>query len=159
MADFKLEKQTWTDADFEEMGWHDATVRALGFDDEAHRLLIDLDYIFEWIHPKEEEYFEFWTAPTVMIFAQVSSLSVSFTQDENFLLSGIAVQDLYREPGALSQDLHKYRFELFQGEFSFESSGYRMVVTGDAIRNSSQSLSMEERNGFGHFRAAVSELE
>ena len=116
MADFKLEKQTWTDADFEEMGWHDATVRALGFDDEAHRLLIDLDYIFEWIHPEDEGgHFEFWIAPAVMVFSEVSSLAISFKEDENFLLSGIEVQDLYRGPSALSENLHRYRFELRPG--------------------------------------------
>ena len=39
---------------FEEMGWHDSLIRSFAFDDENWRLLLDLDYIFKWVHPAEE---------------------------------------------------------------------------------------------------------
>ena len=49
-----LEKAVWTQDDFPVMGWHDATVHAIGFDEDelwSERLLLDLDYIVEWIEP------------------------------------------------------------------------------------------------------------
>jgi hypothetical protein len=71
---YQLEKTLWTGADFELMGWHDARVQAISFGKD-YQLLLDIDYIFEWVYPEEgETYFKFWIAPCTLVFENVYSL-------------------------------------------------------------------------------------
>lgn len=48
-------KTTWTEADFDAMGWHDNAIHAVAVEqlpDAPGRLLLDLDYIVEWVPPE-----------------------------------------------------------------------------------------------------------
>jgi hypothetical protein len=73
-----LEKATWTDADFGVMGWHDAALHALAIEPSPPypgRLLVDIDYIVEWIAPSPSETtFSFWLCPATLVFDQASDL-------------------------------------------------------------------------------------
>ncbi|UEG54066.1 hypothetical protein LLH06_03660 [Mucilaginibacter daejeonensis] len=72
---YELEKTLWTGADYEQMGWHDARVHGISFG-KNYQLLLDIDYIFEWVHPKEgETFFKFWIAPCTLIFENVYKLA------------------------------------------------------------------------------------
>jgi hypothetical protein len=47
-------KTIWTDADFDAMSWHDNAVHAVAFEpqpSDPRRLLLDIDYIVEWVPP------------------------------------------------------------------------------------------------------------
>jgi hypothetical protein len=47
-------KTIWTDADFDAMGWHDNAVHAIALEpvpSDPGRLLLDIDYILEWVPP------------------------------------------------------------------------------------------------------------
>ena len=46
----KLEKSIWGDDDFSEMGWHDSKIWGFLPDTEKWEYLVDLDYIFNWVH-------------------------------------------------------------------------------------------------------------
>ena len=44
--------QTWSDSQFSEMSWHDNHVHALRIVEDVHgagQLVLDLDYILEWM--------------------------------------------------------------------------------------------------------------
>ena len=75
-----ISKAIWTDADFDDMGWHDAAVHGLATrpeDDHTGRLLIDLDYIIEWVPPADgETYFSFWIVPATLVFEHTWDLTL-----------------------------------------------------------------------------------
>jgi hypothetical protein len=52
-AIYQLEKNIFTEADFEQMNWHDCHIHSFSFNDN-YELLMDIDYMFEWVHPKKE---------------------------------------------------------------------------------------------------------
>lgn len=55
---YTLEKEIWTEADFENMGWNDNTIHAFSVDYD-YKFLHDIDSIFKCIPPKSEKYFKF----------------------------------------------------------------------------------------------------
>jgi hypothetical protein len=61
-----------TDLEFDEFSWHDATVHAVALEpaeDHPGSLLIDLDYIVEWVAPgRPGGAFRFWVAPATLTF-------------------------------------------------------------------------------------------
>jgi len=70
--EYNLEKWVWTEADFERMGWHDSRIYALAFSPDTFELLLDIDYIFQWVHPQlGEKSFQFWVAPATLVFQNV----------------------------------------------------------------------------------------
>ena len=72
-----LEQWVWSDADFERMGWHDAQIHAIGWSQPSGELLLDLDYILEWVGPcGAEDSYQFWTAPATLVFRDVTELSI-----------------------------------------------------------------------------------
>jgi len=42
-------KTHWTEQDFDLMGWHDSKIYSINFDMDNHRIIFDIDYIFDWI--------------------------------------------------------------------------------------------------------------
>ena len=49
---FQPEKWIFTEADYESMGWHDSNIHAISFLPETFELVLDIDYILQWIHPE-----------------------------------------------------------------------------------------------------------
>lgn len=79
MEKIEIGKSIWTEADFEQMGWHDCTIYGMalkeGDDVLSNELYFDIDYIFKWIYPEQDESsFSFWIAPCTLIFKQVFNL-------------------------------------------------------------------------------------
>ena len=69
MSVYELEKEVWSETDFDVMGWHDASIWSMVSNAKQLEYLFDIDYIFKWIYPKEnEKYFKFWVAPATMFF-------------------------------------------------------------------------------------------
>jgi hypothetical protein len=67
-------KAVYTDADFDQMCWHDCAVHALALETTPHhpgRLLVDLDYIVEWVCPiPPATTYSFWLCPATLVFDQ-----------------------------------------------------------------------------------------
>jgi hypothetical protein len=79
---YVLEKNLWTEADFEVMGCHDATFHAVAVHGEDYRLFFDLDYIFQWNAPvPPEPHFTFWIAPVTLVFEGVQDSKFNFGCD------------------------------------------------------------------------------
>jgi hypothetical protein len=86
----KLEKAVWEQSDFERMGWHDCTVHALAFEpnsDGSGTLLVDLDYIVQWVQPVSPGYaFSFWVAPATLIFEDAWGFEAEVSEYSGFRL-------------------------------------------------------------------------
>ncbi|MEQ8198297.1 MAG: hypothetical protein ABRQ27_09870, partial [Clostridiaceae bacterium] len=63
IEEFNVEKWVWTTNDFEKMGWHDCKIHAMAFDELNFKILFDIDYIFKWVEPGEDERYHFWISP------------------------------------------------------------------------------------------------
>ena len=74
--DTPLDRAVWTDADYETMGWHDVAIHGIAFEDDgASRLLLDLDYIVEWLCPvPPSKSLAFLVTPATLIFENVWGL-------------------------------------------------------------------------------------
>ncbi len=77
-----MERQV-TDADFDQLGWHDNTVYGLRIDvgdpdrgDWHANLVVDLDYIVEWVCERDGCY-RFRVAPATLCFHEVSNLRIT----------------------------------------------------------------------------------
>lgn len=148
---YVLEKDLWTEADFEVMGWHDATFHAVAIHAEDYRLFFDLDYIFQWNAPvPPAPDFTFWIAPVTLVFEGVQdpSFNMSFIMIGTFQL-----QDLHRSDPKPTLDPRltdwAWKLDLNEGEITFRAYGFRQFVRRAPIHTESQSLSIQERGGFG----------
>ena len=47
-----IKQKIWTEDDFDIMSWHDSKVYGIGFDEENFKLLLDIDYIIDWVKPE-----------------------------------------------------------------------------------------------------------
>ncbi|MGW2872621.1 hypothetical protein [Kitasatospora sp. NPDC001225] len=145
-----LSKSVWSDADFEEMGWHDATVHGLYVqqtDDFLPRLLLDLDYIVQWVHPvRPARNFSFWVAPATLAFEEVWDLQGDFGFEG--MAPELEIADLHRlAPDDDKQDSPHWHIEGHSFDLKFRASGFRQYVRETPRLTSTPVLSGAERGG------------
>jgi len=151
---YELEKSIWTESDFKVMGWHDAKVWGLLANPENREYLVDLDYIFNWVHPKEgEEYFEFWVAPATMVFDNAYQVNIDLESQQG----EIEIAELHMEnPRKIKNEKfleYTFRFECQEGEISVSATGFKMYVRKNPILQQGQCLELIERGGVNFGRA------
>ena len=75
----EVAKSIWTDADFDAMGWHDNAVHAVALEpapSDPGRLLLDIDYIVEWVPPEAPATtLSFWICPATLVFDRAWDLT------------------------------------------------------------------------------------
>lgn len=153
---YQLEKAVWSEKDFEVMGWHDATIYSTVADPEKYEFLIDLDYIFSWVHPKiGEQYFKFWIAPVTMVFENVYNVKIDIESRSGF----IEVADFYMENPQLTPNKkftsHDYRFDCQEGEISLQATAFKMYVRQNPKFVAGQRFDLEERGGVNFGRELI----
>lgn len=115
-------------------------------------LLLDIDYIFEWVKPvgKSENHFTFWVAPCTLIFKNVSELKSSIIQKEDRGDFNPVISDLYcKAPQADLSDYQHWIIETHDtGNIEFVSKGYTQVVRKLPLHTRAQRLTFEHREGF-----------
>ena len=148
MDTYELEKPIWTEADFSVMGWHDSKVWSFMAKTEKFEFLVDLDYIFRWVHPKEgETYFKFWVAPVTMVFENAYDIAI----DIESMQGEIEVADLHMENERKTKNgkfnEYDFRFECQEGELKLSATGYKMFVRNRPILQNGQTLEYVQRGG------------
>ncbi len=148
METYKLEKPVWTQVDFNVMGWHDAKVWGILANTDEWELLVDLDYIFNWVHPKgEEENFKFWVAPVTMLFENAYDVKIDVESQQG----EIQVAELHMENPRKTKNgkftEYTFRFECQEGEITLSATGYKMYVRQKPRLLQSQELEFTERGG------------
>ncbi|WP_416191653.1 hypothetical protein [Neisseria sp. CCUG12390] len=146
METYTLEKQIWTEKDFDQMGWHDARIYGFVFhpaDEYRTDLIFDIDYILEWVNPMPpEEYFSFWVSPCTLKFENIYNLQIEIDQYGTNLP---AIEDV--ELVSVENGIYQWNIELSEGYISFKSSGFKQFVRNQPVLIRRQFLSREERNG------------
>lgn len=149
----KPSRKIWTEVDLPYLGWHNCMIHDFTLERTDHlhepNLLLDLDYILQWLKPNELGYFQFWTAPTTLIFNNVQSLSID-------------IDPLWKPPALLEIDeihLTRKSFKLpkksfYEGEISlkrgsmrFNAQGFKQIVRKPPKLSTMQYWELEERGG------------
>ena len=112
-------RTVWTNADFDTMSWHDNAVHAVALEpapDHPGRLLLDIDYILEWV-PAEAPAttLSFWICPATLVFDRAWDL----TSDG---LNAPGFTQYLRHPPIYSPGYWLSADE--RGGFSFDQLGY-----------------------------------
>lgn len=145
----------WTEHDFDSFGWHDNHVhgfRIVECDHGTGLLILDLDYILEWICPEyEQASFRFRVAPASLIFREVTSLRLSLDYATPTAgLGPFSIDDIEREPLSIESGCETFRWKIDinwpDGRIEFESPGFTQTLTGEVVETDSQYLTKEERS-------------
>lgn len=119
----------WNDDDFEKMSWHDNCVHAFriikpveGYD---YNLVLDLDYILEWIPVNGT--FKFVVAPARLTFHSVDEVKFNFAAyfRDNIEINFWDREDITPEPERL-RGLMKWRFKI---AFHHEQDNALVITT------------------------------
>lgn len=150
----ELPKSTWTDADFDEMGWHDNVVHAIAFEPAIPypgRVLLDIDYIIEWVHPVHpERTFSFWICPATLVFDKAWNLTSDIALQGSFTLSLDAIDRTGPDKhGAYEWTLDGHEFTL-----TLHSPGYTQHLRRPPILSREQRLTPSERGGIAFDRTS-----
>lgn len=145
-----LSKSVWTDADFSEMGWHDATIHGLYIQPTGGtlpRLLLDLDYIVQWVHPvPPATHFSFWLAPATLAFEDVYDLEGDL--DFKGTTPDLDIDTLHRlVVGDGREDYPHWHIEGHAFDLKFRAGGFRQYFRKAPKLVSRQAFSHMERGG------------
>ena len=141
----------WTHDQFEEMSWHDNHVHALRIvagDQGAGELVLDIDYIAEWL--RNGDAFQFRLVPATLRFIDVTNLRFSLDYaSASAALGPFSIHAIERR----TEQRERYVAQLWRievnwpgGEVSFEASGYEQSATAKAVISAHQCLSPAERD-------------
>lgn len=139
-------KRIWTHDDFAKMGWHDNAVHAFSLEyvpPWPGRVLIDIDYIIEWVTPPNEgDSFRFWVCPATLAFEDASD----FKADVD--LSGRTFELSLDEIVRSEPDEHdRFVWRLIGHEFSASvvSAGFTQYLRSTPVLSDSQRLARSIR--------------
>jgi|SRR5687768_8902613 len=138
--DYKLEKQVWTDADFEQMGWHDCNIYKIRLTQD---LEMDIDYVLQWNKSDLEGLpFTFLVAPATLVFRSVQNLTFDF--DIGFE-DAFEIEDIERTK---SGNHYHWTIITRQGDIQFNSQGYEQHIRQQPFFEFVQNISFIERYGY-----------
>jgi hypothetical protein len=149
-----LTKSLWTQDDFEQMGWHDSNIYGLTIqkseDSWTADLLLDIDYIFNWVHPvPPAQSFTFWVAPCTLVFKECFDLKIDVATNLG-CLDLLEIADLHLKSKTEQENnrfVYEWEIELQQGSINLTSCGLEMIVRQQPLHVEGQVLSLEERGG------------
>jgi hypothetical protein len=143
-----VEKSVWTDADFVYMGWHDAALHAVAAEPAppyAGRLMLDLDYIIEWVKPTPPQTaYAFWLCPATLVFDKAADLV------HDLRLVGHAFEASIDRVERSEPDEHGVReWSILGHEFTItvRATGFTQYLRQSPIRANAQRLTVSERGG------------
>jgi hypothetical protein len=141
----------WTHEQFDEMSWHDNHVHGLRIvpgDYGAGELVLDIDYIAEWL--RLDDAMKFRLVPATLRFTDVTNLRITLDYASPSAATGpFSIHTIERR----AEQRERYVAQLWRievnwpvGEISFEASGYEQSARGEVVVTSQQWLSPAERN-------------
>jgi hypothetical protein len=151
--EYQLEKTLWTEADFDIMGWHDCPVHALSFDSED-KLLLDIDYMFEWVLKKNKRNYMFWISPCTLVFENVYDL-VFETDHMTIIIDNISRENPRKPKHAQDSNTdleYDWTIETTVGVILFRSTGFKQYVRQAPVLISMQHVDLQQRGGISFNR-------
>ncbi len=146
---YELEKNIWTDTDFEKMGWHDSNIYKIGLTED---LALDIDYILQWNKPDIEGLpFTFWVAPATVVFKKIRNLRFELDTAFNNTFEIENIEKNETDGGT------SWTIITRQGDIGFISEGYTQYIRQEPSFQFGQSISYAERFGWSLERTTKQE--
>ena len=141
---------------FEDYCWHDNAIHGLriveGPDGCGGELILDIDFIIEWLSPQiEEKAFEFRIAPAYLTFHDATDLVVAIDYAScTAALQPMTIHEIHREvvayPNGYSSFAWKIEISWPRNSFiSFRSPSFTQVLRAQPIVSGAQYLSPSQR--------------
>jgi hypothetical protein len=156
---YELEKDIWTEQDFETMGWHDCKIHAFTFFPEKYEFVLDIDYIFKWVKPDETGYYKFWISPATMVFENAYDIVFDLVVNYGIEISGISRENPEKPKNSEfcgKETEWSWEIDSPSGAITLKSVGYKMYVRSSPILKREQSIEYEERGGISFSREKIS---
>jgi hypothetical protein len=144
----------WTDAQFDQMSWHDNHVhglRVIEGEYGAGELVLDVDYILEWLEASAG--FQFKIVPVYLRFKEVTDLRLAL--DYAKVSAGMSPFSIHRI-SRRTEARERYTAQCWEielnwpdGRISFEATAFEQKAWGQVRISSGQVLRPEERVGAG----------
>ena len=151
-------KSQWSTDDYDEMSWHDNHVHGIRIVEGVNgtgELVLDLDYILEWIS-SVEKHLRFRVAPAALIFHEVSPTSLRIALDyakPTAAISPFSLHSIVREKLDYPNGYVTYKWHLKinwpDGAIDFIATGFTQVLFGKPVESEGQGLSPFERTSSG----------
>lgn len=142
----------WTDQDFEKLSWHDNYIHGITLvagEHGAGELVIDIDYILEWMGCNQDGQYQFKIAPAKLTFEEVINLNFSLDYASMSAAMGpFSIDGIERHVEARERYnaiVWTINVSFPAGQISFEASGFRQSLRGDAAVSDEQFLTQEQR--------------
>ena len=141
----------WRTEDFEAMSWHDVHVYGLSVIPGPHgsgELILDLDFILEWIC--NGGVYQFRLAPATLTFHEVTDLTVSLDYASvsaamgPFSLAGIE-REQHVYPSGYTASRWNLSVNWPSGRISFVAAGFTQILRREPTLAEQQSLEGQQR--------------
>jgi hypothetical protein len=138
--------------DFDTYSWHDNHVHALRIRSGEHgtgELVLDLDYILEWLPPRDGA-FTFRVAPATLTFHGVVDLRVSLDYaGPSAGMTPFSIQGIDRELYLYGNGFSAFRWRIPvnwpDGEITFIASGFTQVLRAPPVDVADPCLTSDAR--------------
>jgi len=119
----EVEKDIWTEKDFDVLGWHDATIYSIVFDYPNYQMIFDTDYILEW----KSDLTQYRVTKSKLIFNNIHGLKISldFGMTFEIIIMDIERSDKRYTPNQKFEEW-KYKIITELGEIEFYATGFTM---------------------------------
>lgn len=116
-------------------------------------LLLDIDYIFQWIHPvPPDQYFTFWVAPCTLIFKDAFDLQIDLNTAGRNLDLEIDDLHLISKQEYNNKVFYEWHVELQQGDIRLKSYGLEQIVRNKQVYVKSQTIPLDQHGGVSFSR-------
>lgn len=154
----------WTQSDFDQLSWHDCHIWTLAIgagdpdiSDWTSDLILDLDFIVEWICGVEKR-FQFRIAPATLTFHGVTDLRIGVEWGDGALQAAIHPMSIDRiererveeQKVFLDRPYYRWRIRLnwpVGGELVLGAVGFTQRLRAEPVMSARQHLTRHERQG------------
>jgi hypothetical protein len=143
----------WSETDYDNLSWHDNHVHGLKICEGEHgtgQLVLDLDYILEWMPDGNQ--FKFRIAPATLTFRRVSDLTISLNYvNPSAAITPFSISSITREPYTYTNGYSTFRWSIGinwpEGEITFIAEGFNQMLRSQAITVDEMYLTTTQRGG------------
>lgn len=143
-----------TSDNFAKLSWHDNAIHAFrileGDDNTGGKLLLDIDYIAEWLQGPDNS-FNFKIVPSDLLFYGVSDLAISIDYAAaTAAVQPMTIHEIIREVVTYPNGYSSYSWKIDinwppKGFISFQASSFTQVPRMEQVVSGAQYLSPSER--------------
>lgn len=151
MTEYHLQKNVWTEVDFEQMNWHDNPIHAIAFGDNEIKL--DIDYIFEWV--LKGKTYNFWISPCTLVFENIYDLVFDVgPSSSSFTIDLIAKENPQKPKNSehIKREIENdWTIEMQEGTMHFKSVGFKQYIRESPVLLPTQKIEATQRGGISFY--------